>query len=76
MPTYLFDLGNSSEGPVGYCARVRAASPAEAAAIMREAMHDRREIERPDHRFESVDVYFNPEAITEADITEVDDDGS
>jgi hypothetical protein len=72
LKSYLFDMGDSNHGPIGYCARVRAESKEEAADILREAIPE--EIEAVsficyprDQRVEYFNVYINPDAIT-ADI--------
>ena len=71
--SYHFDVGNSSVGHIGFCARVLAESPEEAVAVLRELIPP--EIERVcnnDPRIEYADVYFNPKAFTVDDIDEPD----
>lgn len=62
--SFHFSLGNSSRGPIGFCARVVAATPGGAVQMMRER------IEAFDHEYQ-IDggedylcVYFNPEAVS------------
>lgn len=74
LRSYHFSLGDSSNGPVGFCARVNAASKKEAVAYLREVIGIEVEVFR--HMLESgeyVAVYFNPDKITEDDIDEVED---
>lgn len=79
MPRYHFSLGNSTDGPVGFCARVSANSKEEAVKILQEAMPQElpQELEtlgiigqRPSIEYFS--IYLNPNAITVNDIDEVD----
>ena len=73
--SYHFDLGNSSSGPVGFCARIVATSKKEAVEKLIAAMPDERMIEHDDAET-GVDyfaVYFNPAAVSEKDIDEVND---
>lgn len=76
MPSYHFDLGDSSDGPVGYCARVTAASPAQAVSRLREAIAGMGDCVRPfddctdddslrpGPGIEYIRVYMNAERIT------------
>ena len=82
MTSFHFDIGNSCSGGIGFCARVLATTEAEAVGILKTALlnieceHkvvDDMEDERdPDGPFpaslEYIRVYFNADAITEADI--------
>lgn len=75
---YLFSCGNSSIGPIGFCASVNAVSKKEALTKIRAAMPDSWQIsvdgkENPDVAY--IQVYFNANAITMNDIegTEVRD---
>ena len=36
--SYHFDLGNSTDGPIGFCARVTADSPEDALAALKDAL--------------------------------------
>ncbi len=76
--SFHFDLGNSSPGPVGYCARVIAATSAEALQKLKNAMPDEVEIhkcidrtEHPDIQY--ITVYFNPAALRIRDIDDEED---
>lgn len=40
MPCYHFDIGNSSEGLLGFCARVRAESKEQAVKYLQEALDE------------------------------------
>lgn len=77
MPSYLFSLGDSDKGPVGFCARVKADDPEAAVAKLREFLNEidnsmqARILDRDD--IEYVEVYFNPKAISATDIDEVVD---
>ena len=72
MRSYHFDLGNSSKGPVGFCARVTANSKVEALNILRQAIDIEDGLHvRPPYGLEGVEyirVYFNSEAVSTADI--------
>ena len=72
MKIYHFDLGNSTKGPIGFCADVRAKSKAEAVKILRshiETMEDGLNADEcsPDE-IEYCNVYFNAGAVSEANI--------
>lgn len=76
--SYHFSLGNSNDGPIGYCARVVATSPKEAVELLREIIAEEQEIEKcgtdaQNDRCEYIEAYINPGAITEKDIDEVND---
>ena len=80
--TYHFSLGNSSYGPIGYCARVEADSPERAVEWLRAVIQDVADglmIAEHGDGYAGLDyaeVYFNPEQITVADIDFViDEDG-
>lgn len=67
MPNYLFSLGNSDTGPVGFCARINAATPERALARLLERLPESLQprasefdLEGPD---EYINVYFNQEHI-------------
>lgn len=74
MKSFHFSLGNSSDGPVGFCARVKASSKQAAIDRLKRALPvelDVRVDSENDEDVEYVQVYFNPEAITAAAIDEV-----
>ncbi len=69
MRSYHFDLGNSNDGPIGFCAVVEAHSPEEALRKLREALPDFIEVKNvEDDDIEYLNVYFNPDAVTTKDI--------
>jgi len=73
MKSFLFSVGNSSQGPVGYCARIWAESKEDALEILRAAIpFEQTILERGDHheRVEYMIAYFNPDAIMLEDIDE------
>lgn len=70
MKSFHFSLGDSSKGPIGFCARVKAATPEDAAEILRDRIGDHATIRTGD---EYIEVYFNADAISAADIDEVDE---
>lgn len=79
MPSYHFDVGNSDEGPIGYCARVTAESKEEAIEKLRAQLDHiggAREIFRDWDDIEYLEVYFNSELVTVDDIDEVNEDES
>ena len=77
MKSYHFSVGNSTDGPIGMCARVLADSEEEAVTIFHEALLEYENVRPAAHedRIEYIHVYFNDEAITVEDIDEVDEDG-
>lgn len=80
LKSFLVSAGNSSEGPVGFCMRVRAKSKAQAIKIAKSALPEC--IEANDYIYddgmntaeysigaiEYFNVYFNDAALTVADI--------
>ena len=75
--SYHFDLGNSTDGPIGFCARVTADSPEEALAALKDALPDDIQLSMSwadvARGVEYMTVYLNPSAITVDDIDEVND---
>lgn len=71
--SYLFDLGNSVDGPIGACIRIEALTAEEALARVRECL--REEVEIDDvlagrlSGTEYATVYFNPLKITLDDLS-------
>jgi hypothetical protein len=71
---YHFSLGDSSDGPIGFCASVEATSKGQAVARLKATLPE-------DHGISPsgvegvayVRVYFNPKAISELDIDDVSD---
>ena len=76
MKSYHFSLGNSTVGPVGYCARVFATTPEEAVQKLRAEIPEAVDKVLPGLRDEAIEyfsVYFNAEAVTVDDIDDEDD---
>jgi hypothetical protein len=79
MKSFHFDLGNSSEGPVGFCAVVKARTREDALALLKEALPSEQLVSDPyadaDERgeVEYIQVYFNENAVTVDDIDSEDD---
>jgi hypothetical protein len=70
MTSYHFDCGNSNDGPVGFCARIRASSEEEALRILHEAMPETIEVRPMAHEdaVEYIHVYTGTENVTVKDI--------
>lgn len=69
--------GNSSEGPIGFCAVIKAETKEEAVGLLREVMPTEYAIEVNATDVVYLNVYFNGDAITVADVDdeeEEDDD--
>lgn len=79
LKSYHFSLGNSSDGPIGYCARIKASSKKEAVEILKRvlpdeiALHATGDSDADNEAVEYIEAYTNADAITEADIDEVND---
>jgi hypothetical protein len=81
MKSYHFNLGDSDDGPIGLCVRVTAASKKKALEALRRVLWENfpdQEVHVdvrdssggiPDN-IEYVNVYLNPDKITERDIDE------
>ena len=78
MNRYHFGVGNSTHGPVGYCAAIYAESPEDALEVLRGMLEGDgvlgHLIDDPDARenggIDYLNVYFNPEKVTLEDIDE------
>lgn len=74
MMSYLFDFGDSNTGPIGACIRVQAKDRAEAVAKVKNLLGEYVDIARmlqpEDDCVEYANVYFNPDAVTENDISD------
>jgi hypothetical protein len=73
VASYHFDIGNSSTGPVGVCARVNADSPEQALTRLQDYLAALEEIELKriagaEPYIEYCNVYTGPENITVEDI--------
>lgn len=68
-----FSLGNSSDGPVGFCAAVHATSKKEAVEKLRKALPDCQKVGpfSDVDGIEYIEIYFNELEVTEMDIDEV-----
>ena len=82
MGRFLIDVGDSNQGPIGMVVRLEASSTSEAIQIMRDALKlaaghlGQVSLSVPCPFRESIDyvnIYVNPDAITEADV--FDEDG-
>lgn len=84
LKSYHFDLGDSSAGPIGYCARVAAYSEEEAVELLKAAMPQEQGI--GEHALtpgcsakikgpgiEYIQVYFNQDAVNQDSIDDVDE---
>ena len=70
---YHVDVGNSTDGPLGLCARVTATSKGQALKMIREEVASEITVVQNNQactNIEYVNVYINLEAITEDDIDE------
>jgi hypothetical protein len=70
--SYHFDLGNSSDGPIGFCAVVKADSPEGAVELLKERLPGEIKVPALDgvgEAGEYIEVYFNAEKISTDDIT-------
>jgi hypothetical protein len=71
---YHFSLGDSDDGPVGFCAEVEADSEDEALKTLQAALPEIHEMEPASdgtwRNIVYVNVYFNPNRISRADIDE------
>ena len=81
LKSYHFDVGDSTDGPIGFCARVRAASKNEAVGILKDVVGANCDIELTRNlissqasQIEYMNVYLNADALSAADIDEVDVD--
>jgi len=70
-----FDLGNSTVGPIGMCARIKAGNKAEAVEILKRVLPESIRVEIPSDdpdadSVEYIEIYLNAGAIQEGDIDE------
>lgn len=74
MKHYHFSLGNSTDGPVGYCASIRAPTKREAVARLKMLLPEYIDVEHdelgPD---EYITIYLNDRVIKPANIDEVEE---
>jgi len=82
MNRYHFSLGNSTEGPIGFCAEVVAATQSEATAKLKRTLRNvsgsacEVAVGDPNRDVECLNVYFNPTAIGLSDIDEAEPQGT
>lgn len=74
-----FDMGNSTQGHVGYCARIIAETQEEAAKILKRVLPDSMKVqpvgdEVDNEAVEYIEVYFNSDIIDPEDAVEDDDE--
>jgi hypothetical protein len=78
MRAYHFDIGDSTRGPIGMSARIRARSRKDALAKLRRAITDATgplkqiAVGRQGSHAEYINVYFEPDNLTTSDIDCVD----
>jgi hypothetical protein len=74
MKNYHFSLGNSTEGPLGFCATVRAQSKAAAVTRLKELLPEELEV-KPEglEGGEYVTIFLNSGAINARDIDEAEE---
>lgn len=65
--SFHFDMGNSTRGPVGACARVKARTKVEAAEILNKALPDAVPVALGDDRVEYCEVYFGKATVRHID---------
>jgi hypothetical protein len=76
MKRYHFSLGNSTEGPIGYCAAVHAKTRGQAVGLLKEALENLNECANAvdeEGGVEYVEVYFNVAHVVGAAIDDVDE---
>lgn len=85
MTSYHFDVGNSLDGPIGFCARVVAATADQALARLRAYLTEMVDgyatyddctdnlSDRPATGIEYLRIYFNPERVALAHISSEDE---
>lgn len=72
MPEYHFSCGNSTDGPIGFCAVVKADTKEQALEKLRAALPQTiEEVTDEEHGVEYCSIYINPNAVTVQDIDEV-----
>jgi len=70
LKSYHFDCGNSTNGPVGMCARVRATSKKEAVTILNEAIAECEESQPYAHEDAIEYIHFYSGTMKESHIDE------
>lgn len=72
MKSYHFDVGNSSTGPIGLCATIKANSKKEALERLQELLPTEWPIDVGQDSGEYFNIYLNADNITVKDIDEVE----
>lgn len=70
MPVYHFDVGDSSTGPIGFCARIKGKNRAEALERLKQMLPEAHELKPAEvdpemEEPEYINVYFNTAYLTE-----------
>ncbi len=78
LQSYHFDVGNSTSGPIGFCARVNARSRAHALELLRKALPTDLEIVKDDYAADGVGiqyiaVYVNEDYVKASDIDDFEE---
>jgi hypothetical protein len=71
MTVFHFSLGDSTDGPIGYCANIRAPTATEAMQRLEKLLPDNFEIRYQNPELlpsEYLSIYFNPGAISPSTI--------
>lgn len=74
---YHFSLGNSTTGPIGFCARVKAYSEEEAVDVLRNSLPREisitpaADLDADMKRVIYIEAYLNPDVIRKEDIDEI-----
>lgn len=71
--SFHFSCGNSTVGPIGFCAAIRAETPQEALTTLREILPSEFVIPADDDRVEYARAYLSVENVSSHDIDMVDD---
>lgn len=77
---YHFSLGDSTKGPVGFCATIKAESPERAVEILKRVLPDDKKVrpcsddDRDNDAAEYIEIYFNRAAITAKNIDGIEED--
>ena len=75
MKSFHFSLGDSADGPCGFCARIEAETAEAAVDILKNVLKNADEIEIPNDGLpvDYIRAYFNPDAIGVDDIDDEED---
>ena len=76
MKSYHFDCGDSTHGPIGFCARVRAETPERALELLRAALPPSMPVDGDGdgEGIEYIEVYFSGDGISVDDIDDEEED--